>query len=149
MRRIAVLTSCLFVALTPTGAFALNPAPTEQQLSDLVSRAEKSQPQEQCYLFAELVSQMSEVADQQLAAGEPEKAAATLAKMEAYAARIHGGLSPHNKKLKETEILIRHTAQKIDGMFHQASIEEQDVLHKTLVKLNALQAELMLNVFQH
>jgi hypothetical protein len=149
MRRIAVLTSCLFLALAPTCALASTSAATDQKVSDLELRAEKSQPQEQCYLFAELVAQMSEVADQQLAAGEPEKAAVTLAKMESYAARIHGGLSPHNKKLKETEILIRHTAQKVDGMFHQASIEEQDVLHKTLVKLNALQAELMLNVFQH
>ena len=78
-----------------------------------------------------------------------EKAAASLVKMESYAARIHGGLSPHNKKLKETEILIRHTAQRVDGMFHQASLEQQDVLHRTLIKLNALQAELMLSVFQH
>jgi hypothetical protein len=149
MRRIAVLTSCLFVVLTPNLALALNPATSDQKISDLESRAEKSQPQEQCYLFAELVSQMSEVVDQEIAAGESEKAAASLVKMESYAARIHGGLSPHNKKLKETEILIRHTAQRVDGMFHQASLEQQDVLHRTLIKLNALQAELMLSVFQH
>jgi hypothetical protein len=149
MRRIVVLTSCLFVALTPNLALALNPAPTEQQISDLESRAERSQPQEQCYLFAELVSQMGEVVDQQIAAGESEKAAASLAKMEAYAARIHGGLNPRNKKLKETEILIRHTAQRVDGMFHQAALEQQEVLHRTLLKLNSLQSELMLTVFQH
>jgi hypothetical protein len=151
MRRIAVLTSCLFVALSPYCARALTSATAaaDQKLSDLESRAEKSQPQEQCYLFAELVSQMSDVVDQQLAAGETEKAAATLAKMETYAARIHTGLGPHDKKLKETEILIRHTAQRVDSMFHQASLEEQDALHKTLMKLNALQAEVMLTVFQH
>lgn len=149
MRRIVVLTSCLLLTLSPNLAFALTAVTSEQKISDLESRAEKSQPQEQCYLFAELVAQMSEVVDQEIAVGESDKAAASLAKMEAYAARIHGGLGPHNKKLKETEILIRHTAQRVDGMFHQAAIEQQDVLHRTLVKLNALQAELMLSVFQH
>jgi hypothetical protein len=92
---------------------------------------------------------MGDIVDQQLAAGEPEKAAATLAKMEGYAARIHQGLGPHNKKMKETEILIRHSAQRMDSMFHQAALEQQDVLHKTLLKLNSLQSELMLSVFQH
>jgi hypothetical protein len=148
MRRIVVLTSCLFLTLLPTLASGYPSPGPEQKISDLESRAEKAQPQEQCYLFAELVSQMSDVVDAQLAAGEPEKAAASLSKMENYATRIHAGLSPHDKKLKETEILIRRTARRVDGMFHQASLEQQEVLHRTLTKLNALQSELMMTVFQ-
>ena len=146
--RFFVLALCFALVLTP--AFAAGPKPVSaDKISELELRAASAQPEEQCYLYAELVSQMSEVVDRQLANGEPERAAQSLAKMEDFTARIHSSMGPKDKKLKESEILVRQTARHVESMFHQAEIEQQDMLRGTLHKLNALQAELMLTVFQH
>jgi hypothetical protein len=143
-----VVALCLALVLAPSFAFGAKPVNADK-IAELEQRAEKAQPEEQCYLFAQLVSQMGEVADRQLADGDAERAAQTLARMEAYTSRIHQSLGPKNKRLKESEILVRETTRRVESMFHQAAIEQQDMLRGTLHKLNALQSELMMTVFQH
>jgi hypothetical protein len=148
MRSLVALTICLLWCAAPAVASGAKNA-DNQKLNELELRAEHAQPQEQCYLFAQVVSQMSQVADRQLASGDDVDAQKTLAGLEQYTARIHQTLGPKNKKLKQSEILVRQTARRVDGMFHQAALEQQDMLQNALHKLNALQAELMQTVFQH
>jgi hypothetical protein len=148
MSRPFVFALCLLLFVAPAFASGVS-APSPDKIAELEQRAEKAQPEEQCYLFAQLVSQLGEVVDQQLAAGEAEEAARSLARMEDYTARIHQSLGPKNKKLKESEILVRHAARRVEGIFHQAAAEQQDMLRGPLHKLNEVQAELMLTVFQH
>ena len=137
----------LLAAVVPTFASGLKSLNADQ-IAALVQRAETAQPDEQCYLYAQVVSQLGNVADQQLASGDADHASQTLATIEKYSERMHQTLGPRNKKLKESEILVRETARRIDGMFHRAELEQQEMLRSTLHKLNALQSELMMNVFQ-
>jgi hypothetical protein len=148
MGRLVCLSVCLLFTVTAARASGVK-AVDDQKINELELRAEHAQPQEQCYLYAQLVAQMSEVADHQLASGDEEKALQTLARMQQYTSRIHQTLGPRDKKLKESEILVRQTARRVDGMFHQAALEQQEMLRGALQRLNALQSEMMLAVFQH
>lgn len=148
MGRLVCLSVCLLWTVTAAHASGVK-AVDDQKINELEIRAEHAQPQEQCYLYAQLVSQMSQVADQQLSGGDIASAEKTLTKMQQYTGRIHQTLGPRDKKLKESEILVRQTARRMDGMFHQAALEQQDMLRGALQRLNALQAEMMLAVFQH
>jgi hypothetical protein len=147
MSRPFVSALCLLLFVTPVFASGVK-APDSDKIAELEQRAEKAQPDQQCYLFAQLVSQMGDVVDRQLASGDVHAAQQSLAKMEAYAGKIHQTINPKDKKLKESEILVRHAARRVEGMFQQAAYDQQDMFRGAMHKLNALQAELMLNVFQ-
>ena len=148
MGRLVCLSVCLLFTVNAAHASGVK-AVDDQKINELELRAEHAQPQEQCYLYAQLVSQMGQVADHQLAGGDADGAQKTLDKMQRYTSRIHQTLGPRDKKLKESEILVRQTARRVDSMFHQAALEQQEMLRGALQRLNALQAEMMLAVFQH
>lgn len=148
MRRLVLLTT--LVALS-CPAFCATDAKTItlEQISLLENRAEHAQPEEQCLLYAQIIAGMSQEVDRQLAAGNSAKAAAALQHMTVYAARLHSSVGMKTRKIKDTEILIRETARHMESMVRHADIEDQDMLHSALTKLNTLQADLMMHVFQH
>jgi hypothetical protein len=49
--------------------------PDQQSIDALTAKAREAQPREQCFLYAELVHQMTELSVRQYAAGDVEKAA--------------------------------------------------------------------------
>ena len=49
-----------------------------QAMTALIAKAEQAQPKDQCFLYAELVHEMTELAGQQLNAGDGDHASATL-----------------------------------------------------------------------
>lgn len=149
MHRLALTSVSLLLLITPSYASGVKPTPSDlEKIAQLEQRANKADPQEQCYLYAQLVVNIGQVLDQQLAAGDAEHAQQSLAKMEQYAMRVHQSINPKNKRLKQSEILVREAARRFDSMFHNAAVEQQDMLRNTLRKLNDLQDELMMHVFQ-
>jgi hypothetical protein len=75
-----------------------------QAMAALIVKAEQAQPKDQCFLYAELVHEMSELAGQQLNAGDGDHASATLKTMQHYADKIHAGLSVDSRKMKNAEV---------------------------------------------
>jgi hypothetical protein len=61
-------------------------------MTALIVKAEQAQPKDQCFLYAELVHEMTELAGQQLNAGDGDHASATLKMVQDYAEKIHTGL---------------------------------------------------------
>ena len=49
-----------------------------QTMAALESKADQAQPREQCFLYAELVHQMTELAGRQMSSGDTVQASATL-----------------------------------------------------------------------
>src|ERR1700677_4450371 len=72
-----------------------------QAMVALIAKAVQAQPKEQCFLYAELVHQMTELAGQQLSAGD-ERASETLHQFQKYAQKIHMGVAEDGKKLKNS-----------------------------------------------
>src|SRR5271156_5473162 len=70
-----------------------------QAMAALMAKADQAQPKEQCFLYAELVHQMTELAGRQLSAGDA-RASETLRQVQKYAEKIHMGVAQDGKKLK-------------------------------------------------
>ncbi|HEX6773285.1 MAG TPA: hypothetical protein VF126_14745 [Acidobacteriaceae bacterium] len=116
-------------------------------LSALATKASLASPKDQCYLYAELIHQMTELASRQLSEGQDP--AATLRAVRDYTQKIHLSEANDHKKLKNAQILMEHTAFRLNEILHSAAIDDRPILESTLKSLNQVQSELMMQVFRH
>jgi hypothetical protein len=149
MRRVPSLILILALAgITPSAVAGTiketNPDPAT--ISALAQKASAASPREQCFLYAEVVHQMTELAGRQLSSGQD--ASNTLRAVSDYARRIHMGLSDDTKRLKNAQILVEHTSFRLNEILHSAELEDRPVLESTLKQLNQVQTELMMQVFR-
>ncbi len=122
--------------------------PDQQTINALELRASQAQPREQCFLYAELVHQMIEYSARQYAAGETDKANGLLKRAQDFAHKIHLAVSDDNKRLKNAEILLRHTAFRLTEILHATSFEDRQLVQQTLADVNQAQTEAMMQVFK-
>ena len=122
--------------------------PDLQTINALELRASQAQPREQCFLYAELVHDMIEVSLRQYAAGDQEAASGLLKRAQNFAHKIHLALSDDNKRLKNAEILLRHTAFRLNELLHSSASEDRPLVQQTLAEVNQAQNEAMLQVFK-
>lgn len=148
MRRFSSL--LLLSLLTPSLCYASNfdGKPIDPvAISALAARASMAPPREQCFLYAEVVHQMTELAGKQLNAGED--ASGTLKAVKEYTEKIHLGVANDTKRLKNAQILMEHTAFRLNEYLHTAALDDRPVVEATLKHLNEVQNELMMQVFRH
>jgi hypothetical protein len=149
-----VLPLCLVLSLcTPlraaAGGLDKSVILDDQALMQLEQRAEQANPREQCFLYTELVSAMTEIAGKQLNDGDVDHASATLKKVAKYADLIHMNLARDTKRLKNAEMLMHRTTYRLNEYLHRASSEDRPTLQATLKQLNQVQTELLAQVFNH
>ncbi len=144
----SIVLSALALSLSCARAFAIDERIDPQTMAALMVKAEQAQPKEQCFLYAELVHQMTELAGQQYSSGEEDRASATLRLVQKYAEKIHMGVAQDGKKLKNAEELMRHTSFRLNGILNAASYEDRQALQATLKQLEQVQTELMMQVFK-
>jgi hypothetical protein len=116
-------------------------------LSALAAKASLASPKDQCFLYAELVHQMTLVAGRQLREGQDP--ASTLRAVRDYTQKIHMGAAKDSKRLKNAQILMEHTAFRLNEFLHSAALDDRPILESTLNNLNQVQNELMMQVFRH
>ena len=139
----------LTVSVLPARASGFDDKPFDQDsINALETKILQAQPREQCFLYAELVHQMTEVSLRQYAAGDGDKAALLLRQVQGLAQKIHLSMSEDNKRLKNAQILLRHTAFRLNEMLHNSSLEDQPLVAETLAQVNQAQSEAMLQVFR-
>jgi hypothetical protein len=139
----------LTVSVLPARAAGFDDKIIDQQSIDaLQAKILQAQPREQCFLYAELVHEMTEFSLRQYAAGDGEKAAGLLKQVQELAHKIHLSMSEDNKRLKNAQILLRHTAFRLTEMLHNSSLEDQPLVAQTLAQVNQAQDEAMLQVFR-
>ena len=120
-----------------------------QSISALEARALQANPREQCFLYTELVSGMTELAGKQMLDGDIEKASESIKRIDNYTALIHMGLARDTKRVKDAEMLMHHTSYRLNEILHKASGDDRATLQSTLQKLNSIQEELLTQVLQH
>ncbi len=120
----------------------------QQSIDALAVKASQAQPREQCFLYAELMHQMTEVSLRQYAAGDGEKASSMLKQIQQLAHKIHLSVADNDKRLKNAEILMRHTAFRLNEMLHNSSMEDRPLVAETLAQVNQAQNEAMMQVFR-
>ena len=141
--------SSLVFSLSCVRAFAIDDKIDDPQtMAALMAKADQAQPKEQCFLYAEIVHQMTELAGQQFSSGEEDQASASLRQVQKYAQKIHMDVAEDGKKMKNAEQLMEHTSFRLAGILNAASYEDRQALQATLKQLQQVQTELMMQVFK-
>ncbi len=145
--------STVLIALTVVTVPALASSPDDKtfdqnSIAALEARINQAQPREQCFLYAELIHQMTEVSLRQYAAGDVDKASSLLKQIQQVTHKMHLNASDNDKRLKNAEILLSHTAFRLKEMLHSSSSEDRPLVEETLAQVNQAQTETMLQVFR-
>lgn len=150
MRNHVPFAAFLLVGLTiaPACAFPADKPPNEQSIAALEVKASQAQPRDQCFLYAQLVQQMTELSVRQYAAGDIANAEKLLKRIQSMAQKIHLSMSRNDKRLKNAEILLSNTAFRLTEMLHSSDFDERQLLQQTLAKVNHAQDEAMMQVFE-
>lgn len=149
MRFVAVLAAVVLPATLAWGHGMDDRVPDARELADLQAKAAVASPNEQPYIYAELVHSMTEIATAQFQAGDLEHASASLKEAQSYAGKIQMSLLRDAKKLKNAEILIRHTAFRLKELMTGASLDDRPTLEATIQQLNQVQSDMMTQIFRH
>ena len=149
--RFAIPALLVFLAMNAAPVCASgadNKIPDQQSIDALAARAKDAQPREQCFLYAELVHEMTEFSVRQYAAGDVEKATELLKQIQGLTHKIHLSVAEDNKRMRNTEILLRRTAFRLTGLLHSTSFEDRPLVAETLADVNQVQTEAMMQVFR-
>ena len=139
----------LAVSAAPARASGFDDKPPDQQSIDALQiKASHAQPREQCYLYAQLVHEMTEFSLRRYAAGDVEKASDLLKQIQPLTRKIHLSVADRDKRLKSAEMLLRHTAFRLTEMLHTSSFEDRTLVEQTLAQVNQAQSEAMMQVFR-
>jgi hypothetical protein len=117
-------------------------------LTALQAKADQAQPRDRCFLYAQLVRQMTELAGQQFNSGDSLHASETLKLVRRYAEKIHMGVVDDSRKLKNAELLMQRTSFRLKDILSEALYEDQPALEATLNQPNQVQEQLMTQVFK-
>jgi hypothetical protein len=123
-------------------------SPDQQAIDALEVRAGQAEPREQCFLYAQLVHQMTELSVKQYAAGNVDAANSLLKRIQAIAQKIHLSVANNDKRLKNAEILLSHTAFRLNEMLHSTDFDDRPLVQQTLAQVNQAQSEAMMDVFK-
>jgi len=122
--------------------------PDQQSIDALQAKILQAPQRDQCYLYAELVHEMTEYSLRQYAAGDVDKATGLLKQIQQFAHKIHLSVAENDKRLKNAEILLRHTAFRLTEMLHSSSYEDRALVEQTLAQVNQAENEAMMQVFR-
>src|ERR1700747_618782 len=151
MRSQVWLAVLVLLPVTAAQARAYSPdekIPDQQSIAALEAKIAQAQPKEQCFLYAELIHQMTEFSLHQYAEGNVEKANDMLKQIQQFAHKVHLSVAADNKRLKNAEILLRHTAFRLNEMLHSSNYEDRPLVEQTLSQVNQAESEAMLQVFK-
>ncbi|MGB0125286.1 MAG: hypothetical protein WA419_01360 [Silvibacterium sp.] len=148
MRFVLILTLATLASIPAAFAAPTNKALDMQELTALAAKAEQATPKDRCYLYAELVSATTELAGQQLNAGDSSDASTSLKAIQRYTAKIHAEMTGNSRKLKDAQIMMRRTAVRLKELMMNASIDDEPTFASTLKQLDQVQSQMMLAVFQ-
>lgn len=149
MRYVAVIAAVLLPASVAWAHGFDDRVPDAHELAQLEAKAAIASPEQQPYLYAELVHSMTEMATAQYQAGDDQQASESLKHAQSYASKIQMSLLHDAHKLKNAEILIRHTAFRLHELLIGASMDARPTLEATIQQLNKVQSEMLMQVFHH
>lgn len=147
----ALLAAGLLAGTLPAWATGSN-GPDEAMLDAtalalMEQRADQAKPQEQCFLYTQVLHGLTEAAGRAMAAGDEEQVATTMAKMDAVMHKIQTVSANNAKRLKNAEELMEHSQHRLSDMAHVATSGERSAVQTTLSELDRLHAKVLALVF--
>jgi len=149
MRSAIPVAVLLAVGLTaiPLRAAPPDDTPDQQTIDALTAKASQAQPREQCFLYAEIMRDMTELSLRQYAAGNVAKASDLLKQIQALSHKIHLSVAQNDKRLKNAEIMLSRTAFRLTELLHSSDYEDQPLIRQTIADVNQAQDAALMDVF--
>jgi len=91
---------------------------------------------------------MTELSLKEYSAGNVDHAASLLKRIQSVAQKIHLSIAGNDKRLKNAELLLSHTAFRLNEMLHSSSYDDRPLVQETLTQVSQAQNEAMMTVFQ-
>jgi hypothetical protein len=136
------------MALASVGARASDLDSGATDLATLQAKADQAPPRDRCFLYAELVGQLTDRAGQQLNSGDFGQASESLRLLRQYAEQIGSAVTNDSRKLKDAETVTRRASFRLSSMLRGASYEDRPALDATLQLVDKAQKNLMIQVFK-
>jgi hypothetical protein len=151
MRTVVPIAAFLLLSLSVGPVHATtddNTLPDQQTLEALEVRAGQAEPREQCFLYSQLVQQMTELSIRQYQAGNVSKAVGLLQHIQSIAKKIHLTVTDNDKRLKNAELMLSHTAFRLGEMLQASSVDDRPLFQQTLAQVTDAQNATMMQVFR-
>lgn len=138
----------LFAFTSSARASNLDEAPLDSAaLMQLEQRAETAQPRDQCYMFAEVLHGLTELAGRQIAAGDAQEATTTLSRLDSVAEKMEKVSAANAKRLKNAEMLLEHITRRLTDMAHVASTDDRGPAQTALKQIDHLHTQVLAMIF--
>lgn len=116
-------------------------------LLQLEQRADVAQPRDQCYMFAEVLHGLTELAGREIAAGDDQDANTTLTHIDSVAAKMQKVSAANAKRLKNAELLLEHVTRRLNDMAHVVSGSQRGAMQATLQSIDHLHTQVLAVIF--
>ncbi len=151
MRTVVPIAAFLALSLNLSYVRAASPhssLPDQQTIDALEARASQAQPREQCFLYAQLVQQMTEMSIRQYQAGNVSRATGLLRQIQRIAKKIHLTVADNDKRLKNAELMLSHTAFRLNEMLQASNIDDRPLVAQTLAQVTDAKNAALMQVFR-
>jgi len=119
----------------------------DEPLDALKARAEKARPQDQVHLFAEIASREVNEADRFYTQGDIAAATKAVDDLVSYAARAADAAQKTGKHLKDTEILLRSTARRLDDVRRTLNFDDRPYVEAAVKQVERDRQQLLDHMF--
>lgn len=125
-----------------------NDTPDQEKIAELEARISQAPVKEQCFLYAKLIHQMTDLSLQQYSAGHVDTANQLLKQIQKFASKLRLTVADNNKRLKNAEILLRNAAYRLNDMLNASSFEDRQLVEQTLAQVKQADNAAMMQVFR-
>ena len=116
-------------------------------LLQMEQRADAAQPRDQCYMFAEVLHGLTELAGREIAAGNDQDATTTLTHIDSVAVKMQKASAANAKRLKNAEMLLEHVTRRLNDMAHVVSSGQRSAMQATLQSVDHLHTQVLAVIF--
>jgi hypothetical protein len=134
------------LAVLLLSAFAVAKS-ADDPLDALKARAENAKPQDQARLFATIARREVNEADRLYTEGDITNATKAVDDVVHYAARATEAALKSGKHLKDTEILLRATARRLDDVRKTLNFEDRPYVDTAVKQVEKLRQQLLDHMF--
>ena len=137
----------VFLALTSLAALARPLARNDENLSQLIARAESAPPGERPGLYIQIARQQAEAADKLYREGNAEAGSQALNDTVTYSEKARDAAASTGKRLKDTEIALRKMAEKFRDVKHNLPFDDQAPVQQAIDRLEKMRTDLLSAMF--
>ncbi len=120
---------------------------TEEPLEALKARAENARPQNQGHLFATIARREVNEADRFYTEGDIANATKAVDEVVRYADRATEAAQKSGKHLKNTEILLRQTARRLDDVRKTLNFDDRPYVEAAVKQVEKVRQKLLDQMF--